>query len=126
MLGNAGFFAVPSFPAECAVSFDESIGSDHAALIVEIPLIWDAPPPPPIVGWKVDSAMENMWKTWFQDGGHALPSEPVNIPSFMRRLQPSLTVLKRHVPPCSAVQGAPLLGGVYSGGMTLAGWPLLG
>jgi hypothetical protein len=64
------------------VSFDESIGSDHATLIAEIPLYWDAPPPPPNAGWKVDIAMVDMWKTRFCKGGHALLAEPVTIPEF--------------------------------------------
>jgi hypothetical protein len=38
MLGSPGFFEVPAFPGECSVSFGESLGSDHAALLVGLPL----------------------------------------------------------------------------------------
>jgi Endonuclease-reverse transcriptase len=45
MIGNPAFLDNPSFPTSCLISFNDSLGLDHAALTLFLPLSFDAPPP---------------------------------------------------------------------------------
>jgi hypothetical protein len=64
---NERFLEVPSFPASCSVSFDTSIGSDHAGLSISIP-VYTTPPrllrPP---GWKIVPDLRDTWCDRFRD-----------------------------------------------------------
>jgi Reverse transcriptase (RNA-dependent DNA polymerase)/Endonuclease-reverse transcriptase len=63
---NEAFLEVPSFPATCSVSFNASVGSDHAGLSISVPLLQISPrllrPP----GWKVDPELKQEWVRRFQ------------------------------------------------------------
>jgi hypothetical protein len=82
MLGSPGFFEVPAFPGECAVSFSESLGSDHAALLVGLPLDWTPVPEPDIRGWHADTALCATWVDRFRGQGHAPQTEPSSKPEL--------------------------------------------
>jgi Endonuclease-reverse transcriptase len=60
MIGNPGFLEVPSFPSSCLVSFDESLGSDHASLILLLPLSFEAPPSN-LHGWRITDNLHDEW-----------------------------------------------------------------
>jgi hypothetical protein len=66
ILVNLAFLAEPDFPPECLVSFDLSLGSDHAGLLLDLP--WAAPKgdPEPVPGWRIDDGMVDEWKTRFR------------------------------------------------------------
>jgi hypothetical protein len=76
MLGSLGFFEVPAFPGECAISFSESLGSNHAALLVGLPLDWTLMSEPGMGGWHVDATLRAMWVDQFRGWGHAPQTEP--------------------------------------------------
>jgi hypothetical protein len=63
MIGNPAFLKSPSFPTSCLISFDNSLGSDHAALTLFLPLSFDAPPPSDLPGWKVTDDLHDEWVT---------------------------------------------------------------
>jgi Endonuclease-reverse transcriptase len=85
---NKAFLEIPAFPATCAVSFSESLGSDHVGLSISLPLITSPPrllcPP----GWKIDPDLKDDWITCFR----ALPLPTINdIPSLLDAAQDLLT-----------------------------------
>jgi hypothetical protein len=65
-LGSPGFFEVLAFPCECTVSFSESLGSDHTALLMGLPLDWTPMPELDVGGWHVDAALHAMWVDRFR------------------------------------------------------------
>jgi endonuclease/exonuclease/phosphatase (EEP) superfamily protein YafD len=85
---NEKFLEVPSFPASCSVSFDSSIGSDHAGLSISIP-VYTTPPhllrPP---GWKIDPDLRDTWCARFRD----IKKTPItDEPSLLHAAQHLLT-----------------------------------
>jgi Endonuclease-reverse transcriptase len=64
---NEAFLEVPSFLASCSLSFDASVGSDHASLSISIPVSTTPPclhrPP----GWKIDPDLKDTWSAHFRD-----------------------------------------------------------
>jgi hypothetical protein len=69
---NEAFLEILSFPFSCSVSFDMSMGSDHAGLLLPIPF---SPAPqalfhPP--GWKVNPDLKEEWCVRF--GTFPLPT----------------------------------------------------
>jgi Endonuclease-reverse transcriptase len=58
---NEAFLEVPSFPSTCSVSFELSLGSDHAALCVSLPLSSLHPLPTQHQSWIVDTALKDKW-----------------------------------------------------------------
>jgi hypothetical protein len=64
---NEAFLEIPSFPVSCSVSFDASVGSDHAGLSISVPISTTPPrlhhPP----GWKIDPDLKDAWSSWFRE-----------------------------------------------------------
>jgi hypothetical protein len=75
ILGNPAFLEVLSFPCECSVSFDLSIGSDHAGLLLALPLSLPPPPTTNQSGWRVDDKKKDEWIAAFS----ALAPNPDHI-----------------------------------------------
>jgi Endonuclease-reverse transcriptase len=65
MLANPSFLDVPEFPSECSVSFDLSLGSDHAGLLLAIPLSLPTPLPADRLGWKIEDGKKDKWIALF-------------------------------------------------------------
>jgi hypothetical protein len=65
MLANPGFLDVTMFPVECSISFNFSLRSDHAGLLLAIPLSLDVPPPADRPGWKIEDRKKDEWITLF-------------------------------------------------------------
>ena len=61
MLVNSAKLAIADHLASCAVAFEWSYGSDHAALLYSCPLIQAHSPPTRLPGWKVDPLMKDNW-----------------------------------------------------------------
>jgi Endonuclease-reverse transcriptase len=53
MLANPGFLEIPEFPDECSISFDLSLRSDHAGLLLAVPVSLLTLPPANRPGWKI-------------------------------------------------------------------------
>jgi hypothetical protein len=82
MLGSPSFFEVPVFPSECTVSFGESLGSDHAALALGLPLDWTPVSEPGMGGWRVEPALHVTWVDWYRGRGHAPQMVPSSKPEL--------------------------------------------
>jgi hypothetical protein len=82
MLGSPGFFKVPVFPGMCTISFSESLGSDHVALAVGLPLVWTLVSEPGVGGWCVEPALRAMWVDWYHGRGHAPQMVPSSKPEL--------------------------------------------
>jgi Endonuclease-reverse transcriptase len=65
MLANPGFLEIPEFPDECSISFDLSLGSDHAGLLLAIPVSLPTPPLANRPGWKIEDGKKDEWITLF-------------------------------------------------------------
>jgi Endonuclease-reverse transcriptase len=81
---NKAFLEVPSFPASCSVSFNDSVGSDHAGLSISLPFALTPPrlhrPP----SWKVDPNLKDTWISQFR----AVPIlEITDVPSLLKAAQ---------------------------------------
>jgi hypothetical protein len=76
MFGSPGFFEVPAIPGECSVSFGDSLGSNHAALLVGLPLDWTSVAEQDPVGWPINTGLREMWVDRFRGQGHAPQMEP--------------------------------------------------
>jgi endonuclease/exonuclease/phosphatase (EEP) superfamily protein YafD len=85
---NEAFLEVPAFPVTCTVSFSASVGSDHAALSICLPLTQITPPllwPP---GWKIDTDLKDDWIQRFK----ALPLPIItDVPSLCSAARDLLT-----------------------------------
>ena len=86
---NWGFLEHPFFPAMCSVSFERSISSDHAALLVDLPLATIPIKPPSQPCWTIEDQMEKEWKEAFAMFPHPLIS---NIPSLDRASEDLITL----------------------------------
>jgi hypothetical protein len=82
MLGSPGFFKVPGFPCECSISFGESLGSDHVALLLGLPLTWTPIAEQDPVGWEIDAGLQEMRVDQFCGWGHAPQMEPSSKPEL--------------------------------------------
>src|SRR6267142_2461460 len=71
---NHAFLAHPDYPAECVVSFDYTVGSDHAGLLLTVPTAHIPSSLPPPTGWKVDPLLRNAWASHFR----SLPIPPIS------------------------------------------------
>jgi hypothetical protein len=74
MLANPGFLEIPEFPAKCSVSFDLSLGSDHAGLLLAIPVSLPTLPLANRPGWKIEDKKKDEWITLFR----SYPLSPVS------------------------------------------------
>jgi hypothetical protein len=74
MFANPSFLDVPEFPSECSVSFDFSLRSDHAGLLLAIPLSLPTPLPTDRPGWKIEDGKREEWITLFR----SYPLSPVS------------------------------------------------
>jgi len=62
---NAAFLGNPLYPTECAISFDYTVGSDQAGLLLSLPTTHDPSPPPTSPGWTIDPLLRDAWATPF-------------------------------------------------------------
>src|SRR6267142_1075296 len=62
---NQAFLSHPAYPAECTVSFEYTVGSDHAGLLLTIPTSLTPPSLPPPAGWKIDPLLRDAWTSHF-------------------------------------------------------------
>jgi Endonuclease-reverse transcriptase len=63
---NEAFLEVPTFPSTCSVSFALSLGSDHAALLLPLPIFPTIQTPPRPPGWIIDTSLKEEWITLFR------------------------------------------------------------
>src|SRR6267142_813659 len=68
---NDAFLGHPLYPVECTVSFDYSVSSDHAGLLLSLPTTPDPLSPSPTLGWKIDPLLCDAWTAHFCS--HSLP-----------------------------------------------------
>ena len=76
---NDAFLGNPLYPAECAVSFNYSIRSDHAGLLISLPISPDPPSLTPTIGWNIDPLLHDTWMAHFCS--HPLPLI-IDVPSL--------------------------------------------
>jgi len=87
---NAAFLGNLLFPAECAVSFDYTVGSDHAGLLLSLPTTHAPSLPPTPLGWKIDPLLHDAWAAHFC----SLPLPVItNVPSLRTAAAQLLTDL---------------------------------
>jgi hypothetical protein len=82
MLGSLGFFKVPVFPGTCSVSFSESLGSNHVALAMGLPLVWTLMSELGVGGWRVEPALCATWVDRYCGQGHAPQMVPSSKPEL--------------------------------------------
>jgi hypothetical protein len=64
------------------MSFGESLGSNHAALLLGLPLDWTPVPEQDPVGWRIDASLRATWVDRFRGQGHAPQTEPLSKPEL--------------------------------------------
>jgi len=94
---NQAFLSHPTYPAECAVSFEYTVGLDHAGLLIVIPTSHAPPSLPSPVGWKIDPLLRDAWTSHFCS--HPLPtiSDAESLHAAADQLLQDLTSSSDHV-----------------------------
>jgi hypothetical protein len=82
MLGSPGFFELPAYPGTCTVFFSESLGSDHAALAMGLPLAWTLVSEPGVGGWRAEPALHATWVDQYRGWGHTPQTVPSSKPEL--------------------------------------------
>jgi hypothetical protein len=111
MLANPGFLEVTAFPCECSVSFDLSLGSDHAGLLLAIPLSLHTLPPTDRLGWKIKDKKKDEWLTLFQSYplSPMLPIEEASLRHLTLRIDEMIAEMSSSLfqKPCPACRSLP-------------------
>ena len=81
---NEAFLEVPNFPSTCSVSFKLSLGSDHVALLLPLPILSPIHTPPRPLGWIIYTLHKDKWIASF----HNFPLLEINnMPSLLEEGQ---------------------------------------